>query len=335
MAQDVRLEQLKQWVHSLPNWQNAEFTPASFDASFRRYFRATQGQQTAIVMDAPPAKESCTEFVDITDRLLKTEVRVPRLLAKDMESGFLLMEDFGSTLLLDQLNPANVDQYYTQAMQSLLTVQQAPIEGLPVYGTDLLMQEMELMPEWFLRTHLQMPDSAVPVDMLQTTLTVLAREVVGQPSTFVHRDYHSRNLMVLADGELGIIDYQDAVLGPITYDLVSLLRDCYIAWSERQVQQWAVSFLKQAVSLGNIPPTDEQTFLRWFDLTGLQRHIKVLGVFSRLSHRDGKNHFLDDLPLVLNYVLKVGARHPETVSLVEWLHDTGIAGRVGTVNSAD
>lgn len=331
MAQDVRLEQLKQWVHSLPGWKEAQLQVASADASFRRYFRATQGNRTAIVMDAPPELEDSGTFIDITRRLLDAEVHAPVIIADNLAAGFLLLQDFGNTPLLNELTPADADQYYQQAMHELLKLQTADTDQLPIYNTERLRAEMNLMPEWFLGTHLQFADNDIPHELIGQTFSQLSDAVYNQPVTFVHRDYHSRNLMLI-DGDIGVIDYQDAVLGPMTYDLVSLLRDCYIAWPEQQVTRWVLSFHKKAISAGNIPPMDEQSFLRWFDLTGLQRHLKVLGIFCRLNHRDGKSAYLNDLPLVLSYILRVGARHPETSQLVEWLHSAGIPERIGTVD---
>jgi hypothetical protein len=332
MTQDVRFEQLKQWVRSLPGWETADFATASADASFRRYFRANQHGKTAIVMDAPPDKEDSTPFLDVTRRLLQAGVNAPDILAQNLAEGFLLLQDFGDTPLLKQLDPVSVDYHYRDALQELLRLQVANTDDLPLYNGDRLMAEMELMPEWFLRTHLQLDEADIPSALIEHTLQQISYEVRRQPVTFVHRDYHSRNLMLTPDGELGVIDYQDAVLGPMTYDLVSLLRDCYVVWPEQRVTRWALGFHKQAISAGNIPPTDEHSFLRWFDLTGLQRHIKVLGIFSRLNHRDGKSAYLNDLPLVLSYVLTVGARHPETAALVEWMRSAGIPARIGTVD---
>lgn len=331
MTQDIRLEQLKQWVRSLPGWGSAQFAVASADASFRRYFRATIDTRSAVVMDAPPEREDSTRFIDVTRRLLDVEAHAPLIIADNLAEGFLLLQDFGNTPLLQALTPANVDQYYQQALQELLKLQTADTDQLPVYNATLLRDEMALMPEWFLRTHMQLADSDIPQPLIEQTFTHLSQEILKQPTVFVHRDYHSRNLM-LTGGEIGVIDHQDAVLGPVTYDLVSLLRDCYIAWPQQRVERWALSFHKAAINAGMMPPVEERLFLRWFDLTGLQRHLKVLGIFSRLHHRDSKDAYLQDLPLVLSYILTVGARHPETSQLVEWLHSAGIPQRIGTVD---
>ncbi|MEZ5447835.1 MAG: phosphotransferase [Thiolinea sp.] len=332
MTQDVRLEQLTHWVRTQPDWQDAAIELAYADASFRRYFRASTASGSAIIMDAPPQHEDCVPFLDITERLRQASVHAPQVLARNLMDGFLMLEDLGSTLLLDDLHPDTVDWHYQQAMTELLNLQAAEVEGLPVYDEDFLRQEMELMPTWFLRTHLQFAEAELPSALLARTFNTLATEIRRQPLVFVHRDFHSRNLMLTPGGELGVIDYQDAMLGPATYDLVSLLRDCYVHWPEQRVRRWALAFHHEAIIAGNLPPVDERSFLRWFDLTGLQRHLKVLGIFSRLHHRDGKSRYLEDLPLVLSYVLNVGARHPETVLLVEWLREAGVPQRIGTVN---
>lgn len=331
MTQDTRFEQLKDWVHALSDWEGATLAPASADASFRRYFRVSQGQHTAIVMDAPPDKEDSGPFVDVTQRLLQAGVAAPRIIAHDLDAGFLLLQDFGNTPLLNALNVESAPQYYTQAMQTLAGLQQADYAGLPVYDAALLQQEMALMPQWFLQTHLQFAASDLPSAMLTETLDALTDAVLAQPRVFVHRDYHARNLMVTAEG-LGVIDHQDAVYGPVTYDLVSLLRDCYIYWPEQQVADWVAVFHERLLVDGQLAAgTSTDDFMRWFDLTGLQRHIKVLGIFCRLHHRDGKSHYLHDLPLTLSYVLTVGARHPETAPLVDWMRSAGIPERIGTV----
>ncbi len=331
MTQDVRFEQLKDWVHTLAAWENAALEPASADASFRRYFRARSATATAIVMDAPPDKEDVAPFIEVTRRLLKVGVAAPQLFAHDLNAGFLLLEDFGNTPLGDVLQANTAEAYYQQAIQTLLKLQSADPVGLPDYNAELLQQEMALMPEWLLKTHLQFAESGLPLRMIDETFTALTRAVLEQPTVFVHRDYHSRNLMVTDQG-LGVIDHQDAVSGPLTYDLVSLLRDCYISWPERRVTGWVSACHQQLLAAGRLPLSCHlDDFTRWFDLTGLQRHIKVLGIFCRLHHRDGKSHYLHDLPLTLHYVLTVGARHAETAPLVDWMQHSRLAERLGTV----
>ncbi|TXH71517.1 MAG: aminoglycoside phosphotransferase [Thiothrix sp.] len=332
MTQDVRLEQLTEWVNTLPAWQGAQLAPASADASFRRYFRVSKEGKTAIAMDAPPDKENCAPFVDITARLRAAAVAAPELYAKNLFDGFLLLEDFGDTPLLNELSPSNADPLYESAMDTLLRVQQTDIDGLPEYSSEFLRREVDLMPEWFLKTHLGLAAEEIPDKLIENTFTNLINAVLEQPVAFVHRDYHSRNLMLAPENKLGVIDFQDAVWGPVTYDLVSLLRDCYVVWPQQRVKRWALAYHKEAIAEGVLPPIDEVSFLRWFDLMGLQRHLKVLGIFARLNHRDGKSGYLKDLPLTLSYVLTVGSQHPETCRLVEWMRQARIPERIGTVD---
>lgn len=334
MTQDARFTQLTMWVHSLSGWETALISPASTDASFRRYFRATTAQRSAIIMDAPPDKLSINPFLDMTIRLHEANVRVPQIYAQNSLDGFLLLEDFGNTLYFQQLTPATADHLYYSAMDSLLRLQVADCDHIAEYTPEFLLMEMNLMPEWFLKRHLGLMDYEIPQPLLQNTFAALVEAAQEQPSCFIHRDYHSRNLMLLPNDETGVIDYQDAFLGPITYDLVSLLRDCYISWPEHRVQRWALAFHKQAIARGNIPPVDEITFMRWFDLMGLQRHIKVLGIFCRLYYRDGKPQYLNDLARVLLYIMEVGERHPETRALVAWLEKMDIPERIGVIELA-
>lgn len=332
MTQDVRLEQLTQWVNSQPGWEHATLEPASADASFRRYFRARGIDGTAICMDAPPDKENIQPFVDITARMQASGVHVPQIMAQNLLDGFLLLEDLGSTDYLSELNPSNVSNLYADALESLLQLQQSDCNHLPAYNEKTLRAEMQLMPEWFLKTHLGFSDDDIPHELINHTIEALIESATGQPVAFVHRDYHSRNLMVTPENSPGIIDYQDAVIGPATYDLVSLLRDCYICWPQKQVEWWVERYRKEAISAGVLPPIDQNSFMQWFDLMGLQRHLKVLGIFARLNHRDGKPGYLGDLPLVLSYVLEIGSRHPETSELVEWMCRNNIPQRIGTVH---
>ncbi len=314
MTQDLRLQQLTHWVkETLPE---AILTVASADASFRRYFRIYYQNKTMIAMDAPPDKEDSQPFIDITQRLLAVGVHAPKIIRQSLEQGFLLLSDLGSTPYLDQLNKTTADSLYADAIKALLKIQQADTTNLPIYNADLLQTEMQLMPDWFLGTHLKIELNSEQQQLITDTFNALTEAILQQPQIFVHRDYHSRNLMVTTDDNPGVIDYQDAVLGAVTYDLVSLLRDCYIAWPTNKVEQWALSYRDQAVAAGLIEAVDKQTFMQWFDLMGLQRHIKVLGIFARLYHRDGKTNYLNDLPLTLNYVMQVGQYYPQTQALI-------------------
>jgi aminoglycoside/choline kinase family phosphotransferase len=292
--------------------------PASSDASFRSYWRTTHLAPSRIVMDAPPDKEDLGPFLDIARRLTRAEIAAPEVLAQDLAGGFLLLTDLGSRLLLPELDAARVDACYRKAMQLLLRMQLAvDSAGLPAYDESRLVAEMELLPTWFIQRHLGITPRCEDWDIVESGFRALLDSAAAQPQCFVHRDFHSRNLMV-QDAGLAVIDFQDAVLGPVTYDLVSLLRDCYIEWPDTQVAGWVEDYRGQLAASGMAMP-DAERFLRAFDLMGLQRHIKVLGIFCRLWYRDGKSGYLGDLPRVWSYVRRIGLRHPETRPLVDLL----------------
>ena len=322
-----RSEMIFEWLkgHGYPV---KDLQPASSDASFRRYLRADMGDTTHIVMDAPPENEDCRPFVDIARALFDTGLHVPQILEEDLEQGFLLLDDLGDRLYLDELDKETVERLYGDALGALITMQAGGPVGdvLPPYDENLLMQEMELFREWFMRQHLGLELDDETNVMLDQTFKYLADSALEQPRVCVHRDYHSRNLMVTDSHNPGILDFQDAVYGPVTYDLVSLLRDCYIAWPREQVEDWALGFHELAMQSGIIDRElhdDEQQFLVWFDLMGVQRHLKAIGIFARLNHRDGKPGYLDDIPRTLNYVEEVSGRYPE----LKGLHDL-VAARV-------
>lgn len=330
MTQDIRLKQLKQWIDTELHWHNTRIEIASADASFRRYFRLFYQDKSYIAMDAPPEKEDILPFIDITQRLRQTGVHAPQIIAQSLPLGFLILEDLGSTPYQDQLKQS-AQPLYEDALSALIQIQNADVTGLAHYDKKLLNDEMQLMPEWFLNTHLNIDLNPQQQHIIQTCFESLLTEIIQQPQGFVHRDYHCRNLMVSADNNPAIIDYQDAVYGALTYDVVSLLRDCYIHWPNHQVEAWALSYRDKAVTAGLMTEVDDQTFIRWFDLMGLQRHIKVLGIFCRLWHRDGKKHYLDDLPLTLSYVISVAKKHPESQALGELLQTLDIPTRIGTI----
>ena len=310
---DSRLEALKSWVGDELKLDNTQIEPASADASFRRYFRVHQSRGNLIVMDAPPAKEDLRSFLQVAQLLLEVGVNVPRILAQDVARGFLLLSDLGSSQYLDSLQAGQrVQVLYDDALAALVRMQsrgREPARRLPAYDRALLVREMTLMPEWFLNRHLGIEITGREHTMLNTLFDRLVRNAEEQPATFVHRDYHSRNLMVCDDANPGILDFQDAVFGPITYDLVSLLKDCYIAWPDSQVTGLALAYRGRLLNLDLPAGRDADEFLRWFDLMGMQRHIKVLGIFARLWYRDGKRGYLKDLPLVLRYVRETAQRH--------------------------
>ena len=322
-ASDSRLAQLTQWLRDDLGFAGASLAPASTDASFRRYFRLIRDAQAYIVMDAPPQKEDSAPFLKIARMLAGMNLNVPLVLARDMERGFLLLSDLGTRQYLDELPaPGAADKLYADALDALCTMQTADgriAADLPGYDEALLMREMELMPEWFLRRHLLLNLADEERGMLDRLFGILVRAAAEQPAVFVHRDYHSRNLLVSAENNPGILDFQDAVWGPVTYDLASLLKDCYIAWPPQRVRAWVLGYREKLLEAGFDLEAGDGEFLRWFDLIGLQRHIKVLGIFARLYYRDGKSQYLKDLPRVLRYVRETASAYPETSAFAAFL----------------
>lgn len=330
MPSDLRLEQLSRWVHK--SKPNAKLASASADASFRRYFRVYDQEQTWIAMDAPPEKENLVPFIDVGERLLAASVHAPVIYQSDLEQGFLLMDDLGSVPYLTELNAETADRLYLDALKALVKIQSANSNQLPSYDEELLQTELMLMPEWFLNKHLEIELQDSEKSALEAVFALLVDNALEQPQVFVHRDYHSRNLMITSENNPGVIDYQDAVLGPICYDLASILRDCYIVWPESSVNGWVEDYRRLAIEANLLrDEVDPEQFKRWFDLIGLQRHLKVLGIFARLSHRDGKHNYLNDLPLTLSYVLSVAERYPETSALIDIFRRYEIPQRIGTV----
>ncbi|RMG60414.1 MAG: aminoglycoside phosphotransferase [Gammaproteobacteria bacterium] len=326
-AQDTRLQALTDWLCSvLPEPPRIE--PASADASFRRYFRVHAKGQSLIAMDAPPEHEDTGPFIDIARRLLAMDLHVPEILEADTKQGFLLLTDLGSRDYLGALDADNADALYGDAADALVCLQQADTTHLPPYDEHLLQQEMALFRDWFLGRHLGIELDAEPAARLQAGFDALATAALEQPRVFVHRDWHSRNLMVCPEHNPGILDFQDAVHGPLTYDLVSLLRDCYIAWPADRVRHWALDWLERARNSGWQSGIDEADFLRWFDLMGIQRHLKAIGIFARLNHRDGKPGYLGDIPRTLDYIRQVAPRHAESRDLARLVDELELAERL-------
>ena len=319
MHSDKRLELIKAWLPSVIGTTNFTINTASSDASFRRYFRVKVEQRSWIVMDAPPNQEDIKPFTDIATFLCRHDVHVPEISAINEELGFLLLSDFGKRAYLDELNGQTADKLYRSAIDSLITIQQCPTTSdvtIPEYNEDLLQRELMLFPEWYLNKHL---NSDAP-EFLQETFDQLINNALEQPQVIVHRDYHSRNLMHTTHHSPGIIDFQDAVVGPITYDLVSLLKDCYISWPQEKIDHWIQYYFDKAQAANLLrPDVSMAQFIKWFDLMGLQRHIKVLGIFCRLNYRDQKPNYIDDLPLTLLYVKQTAAKYPEFAQLSEFL----------------
>jgi aminoglycoside/choline kinase family phosphotransferase len=320
---DSRLAQLTRWLREDLGFEAAVIEPASADASFRRYFRVTRAGESFIAMDAPPGKEDLQPYLRVAGMLAGIGLNVPWVLARNPAEGFLLLTDLGKRLYLAELSTlAAAHRLYADAFEALVRMQtagRADAQSLPPYDGALLVREMQLLPDWFLGRHLRQTVGAAERGMLERLFGSLAKAVLEQPTTFVHRDYHSRNLLVTAEMNPGIIDFQDAVHGPVTYDLVSLLKDCYVSWPAAEVGAWARQYREKLLSAGFELPGSERDFLRWFDLAGLQRHIKVLGIFCRLYYRDGKNQYLRDLPRVLRYVEAVAEAYPETVEFAQFM----------------
>lgn len=307
---DHRLQQLSVWVGSALAETIERIEPASSDASFRRYFRVTANAQQYIAMDAPPDRENCRPFVDIARAFGQVGVNVPQVLFQDLDNGFLLLTDFGSEHYLSALNESTANRLYRDAMNSLLLLQRgadARVLKLPAYDHALLLREMELFREWFLVRYLNISLKGAAAELLDSLFEFLAQDALAQPTSWVHRDYHSRNLMVTSERNPGVLDFQDAVVGPVTYDLVSLLKDCYIAWPRSSVEGWVAEFISTRFeSRDNVA---FEQFLRWFDLMGVQRQLKAIGIFARLNLRDGKPGYLKDIPRTLSYVLDVLPRY--------------------------
>ncbi len=321
-----RYLQIQQWLQGIFAGQKFTVTSASSDASFRRYFRVNVADDSWIVMDAPPAHENIEPFIRIGKLLAAHDLPVPVIFQQNLEQGFLLLSDLGDTSFLSVLNQDSVQDLYKQAIDCIVQMQliSKPAD-LPDYDASLLGNELALFDQWFLGRHLGLDKP----DFVDDLYAFLISEAQQQPQAFVHRDYHSRNLMLQADGSPGIIDFQDAVWGPATYDLVSLLRDVYIQWSPSQVMDFLSYYRQQAIKHHIFDESVTMPKLqRWFDLIGLQRHLKILGIFCRLNYRDNKPNYLNDLALTLNYVYEVSAQYPELTNLLNYLQQPAIKDRI-------
>ena len=308
------MNNIKIWLKSI-GWGEWNIEVASADASFRSYYRLIKNNETYVLMDSSLLLESLVPFVDINERLRCCNVQVPRIIVKNMELGYLILEDFGSTHYLDILNEDNYQILYTKAIDEIIKMQKANTTNLPLYDKDFLEFEMELMQEWYIEKYLNVTLLEEQKSIIDTALEKIADIVLEQPQgVFVHRDYHSRNIMLTPKGDIGIIDFQDARVGAITYDLVSLLKDCYIEWDKEEVNKLAL-YYRDRVGLD----VDDAAFIKWFDFMGLQRHIKILGIFARLHLRDGKDGYLKDIPLTLKYVLETASKYPELLDLLKLL----------------
>src|SRR3954453_151549 len=333
-----RLKHLENWLQAHVAKVPSEFpdqsftiSPASADASFRRYFRVSTCKGTLVAMDAPPQHEDCEPFVQVAKLFAEAGVHVPAVLAQNLADGFLLLSDLGNTTYLQALNEAiNNDQasfldkaghLYGDAIAALLKIQLASAPGvLPEYDEALLLSELSLLPEWYLGRYLQVKPTAKLKAELDRIFSLIVQNNAAQPKVFVHRDYHSRNLMVI-DPNPGVLDFQDALYGPVTYDLVSLFKDAYIRWDEERILDWVIRYWEQARKLGQPLAQDFADLYRDFECMGVQRHIKVLAIFARLNYRDGKSAYLDDLPLVEEYLRKACERYRELKPLLTLLDE--------------
>lgn len=305
---DPRAVEALAWARAHLGRGDLSLAPAASDASFRRYLRL-DGAPELLLMDSPPAQVPLQPWLQVGALIGGAGLRVPKVIAADAGLGFALIEHLGDALYQHRLDEHTADALYGRALEALLRLQTLPADAVPPYEQARFEMELELMPEWFLRRHLGIALECEQWDPIESAFRLLLDSAMAQPRVFVHRDYHSRNLIDCAPGP-GILDFQDALGGPLTYDLVSLLRDCYLRWDDSHVQAWAEGFRRELVRAGRIADAP-QRFFRAFDLMGLQRHLKVLGIFCRLHYRDGKAGYLDDLPRVLGYVLDIAARYPE------------------------
>ena len=325
MNQLQRYQLLENWVKNQFPTRSFLLSPASTDASFRRYFRIEFSDQstpkTLIVMDAPPEHEDCVSFLYVANIFSRANVHVPEILAKDLKQGFLLLSDLGSTTYLESIggNSSVAGNLYHDAIDALIRIQSVSCTGeLPDYDEKLLLKELNLFPDWYLVKHLKVALDTNQKEELSNCFTKIINNNLAQPRVYVHRDFHSRNLMV-ASPNPGIIDFQDAVYGPITYDLVSLFKDAYIYWDEEKILDWVIRYWEKARKIGLPVAGNFSDFYRDFEWMGVQRHIKVLGIFARLSCRDGKNNYLRDMPVVINYLKNTCDRYRELNFLLELL----------------
>ncbi len=315
-----RLDRLRQWTTQALPAPLLDLTPASADASFRRYFRARTREGSYIVMDAPPAHEDCAPFLHVARLFRAAGANTPEILAENGAEGFLLLSDFGDTTYLDALNEASADRLYRDANAALITIQRASRAGeLPPYDGELLLRELRLFPDWYVARHLGIELDAGQRQTLERVFAAILANNLAQPTVYVHRDWHSRNLMVTERDNPGVLDFQDAVYGPITYDLVSIYKDAYIAWDEERVLDWVVRYWQAARAAGLPVRADFGEFYRDFEWMGVQRHVKVLGIFARLYHRDGKDGYLEDMPRVMDYLRRACQRYRELGDLLRLL----------------
>lgn len=323
---DQRSAALAKWAAGRLELNSVNLLPVAGDASFRRYFRVTPAANAAarcVAMDAPPAREDCRPFVSIARHWHGHGIHVPAIIAADLEQGFLLLEDLGDELYLGSLNDDSAEGLYGSALKTLLDIQRLgppPDYPLPPYDEALLDREMALFRDWLCRDLLGLELSNQEHCLLDTSFALLREAALAQPRVTVHRDYHSRNLMVTASNPPGVLDFQDAVRGPITYDLVSLIKDCYIRWPQARRDAWVTAFCRMSRTAG-LHQADAETFAHWTELMGMQRHLKAAGIFARLYLRDGKPGFLADIPRTIDYLVEASSRQPALRTFHQWLQE--------------
>jgi aminoglycoside/choline kinase family phosphotransferase len=314
---DARLAELKAWLHSLDPALELDVDtvrPASSDASFRRYYRLQSGASTVVAMDAPPQHEDCRPFIHVATMLAQGGLHVPAILAQNLDAGFLLLSDLGDQTFYQAIqsgvNDGQLQAMYRAALRELVRMQKISASSLPAYDAPRLLQELEVFPEWFARTHCQVELSGTENETLRSVFEALVSDNIKQPVVLVHRDFHSPNLMVgTTDGVPGIIDFQDALAGPISYDIASLVMDARTTWEEPQQLDWAIRYWEAAKAAGLPIAPDFADFHQQYEWMSLQRNLRILGVFARLSHRDGKHGYLDHIPRVSAYARQVAGRY--------------------------
>lgn len=322
-----RYEALQNWLKGTLATDGFNLQPASEDASFRYYYRLSFDDKTFIVMDAPPEQEDCKPFIKVNQLLQQAKVHAPAIYNMDLDQGFLLLDDLGCEHYLDNLNQGSANTLYSDAIKTIVSMQTgADASSLNKYDEALLRQEMCLFTDWLLGKHLQIVLNEDQEKAIAILFDLLVANALEQPQVFVHRDFHSRNLMLVSRDNPGVIDFQDAVLGPVTYDLVSLLKDCYIKWSSEEIQNWLGFYLEEYEKNNATIEFERAQFLRWFDLMGVQRHLKASGIFARLSHRDGKHGYLKDVPRTLSYIVDLKHTYKELLPLCQLLEDIVLPG---------
>ena len=311
----TRMISLERWLKNTLNLETIQLMPLTNDASFRCYYRIAMDNTSFVVMDAPPDKENSLPFFKVAENLRAVGLNAPQIIAHDLEQGFLILTDFGSEHYLSALSNGQVDNLYCDALEALVIMQTHTKMDLPLYSYRLLHEEMNLFIDWLVNAHLSLSLSPVEKVNLADCFEQLSQMALAQPQVFVHRDYHSRNLMVVPQRNPGILDFQDAVKGPVTYDVVSFLRDCYIALPQEKVTQWVTYYYELALKADILQNVNKQQFLMWFDWMGIQRHLKASGIFARLYRRDGKTGYLKDIPRTLQYIVTVSSHYPSLMPL--------------------